>query len=283
MQLNVPVQASIDAQRGQMHLRHDLHPNIAPNARLRRVPNTAGLRALLAAQLRAGIAGIDHAHAKLGRAIATHQQRVGDVKIKRQVSALVLPHLDTVDPHGARPVHGLKVQDSPAPGAQVRHLNLAPIPQLGASGNLLANARKRGLGREGHANSLVKGLALANTEVPPTVEAHRAITTKLRARMGPRALLAAQDLLAPRSQKGNQGLVRGLLLSRCQHTFDIKHDVLPLPHSLPDQRGICNAAIIAAGARPHETTGLLANFALARKTYRPGHSFAHLITILAAG
>ena len=222
---------------------HDLAPHVLPDAALGRVPDPSALQALLAAQLRARVAGVKDAEHEM---VGPRAQRLGDVRREGQVAAHVLADGDAVDKDGAGPVHGLEVQYEPLVRGELGGVERPPVPEQLARLELPSHAGERRLGREGHADGLppsrrgrggppgASGVRRKDEcALPDSVERGPCVARQLRAgvRGGRRVLLARRDPLSPRRQKRRELDVFGLPGLARENALDVEHG-----HPLPARR-----------------------------------------------
>ena len=146
------VRAGVHAQLHHMRRRHDLEPGITPDAALGRIPYAAAGAALLSAQLRPGVGRVEDADGELVLLARAH--RIRNVSREGQVGPRVLGDAHPVDVDAACPVDGIKMQDQALARVKGWRVELAAIPQQLVRPELAANAGKRRLGREGHADGL---------------------------------------------------------------------------------------------------------------------------------
>ena len=173
-----------DAKGAHIALRHAFDPYALPDAALRRVPDAAALRLLLAAGVEALIGVVRHTYddGKLPFA-----EGFGDLRVKGQIAADVRDDVDAVHPDVRGLIHGAEVQDHTPAGKALGQRERAAIPEVLSALKRLLHAGERRFRRKGHGDITVEcfrdGPVRRDGVFPQAVEAHPAFADELRARV----------------------------------------------------------------------------------------------------
>ena len=168
-------------QRPDIPLRHQLRPHGLPDAALRRVPDAAALRLLLAAGKGDDVRVVAHGD---GQGVLALPQQLRDVKGKGGVAACVRSREQTVDVHPRPLVHCPEVQQRPH-ARPFFERQRPPVPEHLPRPERLPHAGQRRFRREGDEDLPVPragaGVGGRDGIVPQAVERIKALPHELRA------------------------------------------------------------------------------------------------------